>query len=51
MEEANWSVEKAKRAGCLSMKLVVAPPDRNSGWRSTFSKKRMLVFTPRMWNS
>ena len=35
----------------LSMKLVVAAPDRNSSWRSTFSRKLMLVFTPRIWNS
>lgn len=33
------------------MKEVVAVPERNSGWRSTFSRKRMLVLTPRMWNS
>lgn len=35
----------------LSMKEVVAVPERNSGCRSTFSRNRMLVFTPRMWNS
>ena len=35
----------------LSMKLVVAAPDRNSSWRRTFSRKLMLVFTPRTWNS
>ena len=34
-----------------SMKEVVAWPDRNSGWRRTFSRNRMLVFTPLMWNS
>jgi len=30
-------------SGLRSMKEVVAAPDRNSGWRSTFSRNRMLV--------
>ena len=35
----------------LSMKEVVAVPDKNSGCRRTFSRNSMLVFTPLMWNS
>lgn len=43
-------VLKLKSCGLASMKLVVAVPARKSGWRRTFSKKRMFVRTPLMWN-
>ena len=33
------------------MKEVSARPSRKSGWVTTFSRKGMLVFTPRMRNS
>ena len=41
----------SKSAGVLSMKVVVASPERKTGLVTTFSRKGMLVFTPRMRNS
>ena len=42
---------KANRPGEVSISVVVARPERNSGWAMTFSRNGILVLTPRMRNS
>ena len=42
---------ETSRSGFRSMKEVSARPSRKSGWVTTFSRKGMLVFTPRTRNS
>jgi hypothetical protein len=42
---------EAKSSGVVSISVVVACPERKCGWAMTFSRKGMLVLTPRIRNS